>query len=81
VYRYYIDYEATKILIDILQTFYPESLHRFIFVNSPWLFSACWSVIKPWLDPVTAAKVIFLKKHELSDHIHPDVVPSDFCDI
>lgn len=28
-----------------------------LIVNSPWLFSACWKVIKGWIDPVAASKV------------------------
>lgn len=44
-------------------------------VNAPFLFWACWAIIRPWLDPVTAAKASFVKKEELVDviddiHIH-----------
>lgn len=74
-----MDYDATKILIDILQTFYPETLQHFIFVDSPWIFSACWAVIKMWLDPVTAGKVVFTKKSGLHEYIKPECVPADFA--
>lgn len=30
---------------------------RFFIVNSPYLFSGVWSLIKPWLDEVTVAKI------------------------
>jgi len=39
---------------------YPESLGKFYIVNAPYLFSTVWSVIKPWLDPVTVSKIDIL---------------------
>jgi hypothetical protein len=36
---------------------YPESMGKFYIINAPWGFSAVWNVIKPWLDPVTVAKI------------------------
>ena len=38
-------------------------------VDAPFVFNACWTVIKPWLDPVTASKVTFLKSKDLAKHI------------
>jgi hypothetical protein len=55
-----MDYEALKLLIDILQTQYPEILGVAYVVNAPWVFNACWSIIGLWLDPVTKAKVSFV---------------------
>ena len=49
-----------KRLIDIAQNQYPERLFRVLMINSPFLFRASWVVIKPWLDPVTASKVVFV---------------------
>lgn len=39
------------------QNYYPETMGKFYIVNAPWLFSKVWGVIKPWLDPVTVAKI------------------------
>ena len=65
-----MDYEAVKLLIEILQYNYPDTLDTALIINAPMLFSACWMVIKPWLDPVTAAKCKFIKKSELKDYIN-----------
>lgn len=39
---------------------YPECMGKFYIVNAPWTFSAVWSIIKPWLDEVTVAKINIL---------------------
>lgn len=56
-----MDYDAVKLIVNILQYNYPETLSVALILNAPMLFSACWAVIKPWLDPVTAAKCVFVK--------------------
>ncbi|KIK59964.1 hypothetical protein GYMLUDRAFT_43991 [Collybiopsis luxurians FD-317 M1] len=35
---------------------------KFYIINAPWLFSGVWTVIKPWLDEVTVAKITILGK-------------------
>lgn len=60
-----MDYEVVKLLVNILQFNYPDTLHVALIINAPFLFSACWAIIKPWLDPVTAAKAQFIRKEEL----------------
>eukprot|EP00946_MAST-07B_sp_MAST-7B-sp1_P003292 g3292.t1 len=47
-------------LVDIAQNQYPERLRRVLLVNAPFLFRGAWSVISPWLDPVTKAKIKFV---------------------
>ena len=68
-----MDYEALKLLIDILQTQYPEILGVAYVVNAPWVFNACWSIISLWLDPVTKAKVSFVN----DDHIREIMTGSE----
>merc|ERR1711965_710307 len=68
-----MDYEFTKYMIDTLQDFYPETLDKCLIVDAPWVFRACWVIIKPWLDPVTASKVVFVKTNELSSHVDVDL--------
>jgi hypothetical protein len=65
-----MDYEVIKLLVGILQSQYPETLHRALIVDAPWVFNACWVIIKPWLDPITASKVKFITMDELNDLIH-----------
>jgi len=72
-----MDYECTKVFISILQENYPETLHLALVVDAPSIFSVCWAIIKPWLDPVTQSKVKFIKKEELVEYIDADVIPDD----
>ncbi|KIK59938.1 hypothetical protein GYMLUDRAFT_244713 [Collybiopsis luxurians FD-317 M1] len=44
------------------QNRYPECMGKFYIINAPWLFSGVWTVIKPWLDEVTVAKIAILGK-------------------
>lgn len=46
-------------LVDTVQNHYPERLERALLLRAPFLFSASWKVIKPWIDPNTAKKVAF----------------------
>jgi hypothetical protein len=48
-----------KRLVDIAQNQYPDRMRKVLLINAPLMFRGVWSVIKPWLDPVTAAKVFF----------------------
>lgn len=72
-----MDYEAVKILIAILAHNYPEILSTVHIVNHPWLFNACWAVIKPWIDPVTAEKVNFTSVEGLREFIDEEHIPED----
>ena len=64
-----MDYEIVRLLIDILQYNYPETMNSALIVNSPFLFHACWAVIRPWLDPITASKVVFINQKQLAEHV------------
>ena len=65
---------------------YPETMGKFYIINSPWTFSMVWSVIKPWLDEVTVAKISILtasQKGELFKQIDEENLPRLFggaCD-
>lgn len=74
---YCMDYDAVKVLIDIMQYNYPETLSVALIFNSPFIFSACWSIIRIWLDPVTVAKVNFVSKAQLATFVDPEHIPSD----
>jgi hypothetical protein len=69
-------FEATG----IGQNRYPETMGRFFIINSPWGFSTVWQVIKPWLDPVTVAKIDILGsgyKDKLLEVIPAENLPAD----
>jgi hypothetical protein len=50
-----LDYVRRVLLLD--QAYYPERLETIYLVNAPWYFAAIYSMISPFLDPVTAKKV------------------------
>jgi hypothetical protein len=64
-----MDYEIVRLLIDILQYNYPETMNSALIVNSPFLFHACWAVIRARLDPITASKVVFINQKQLAEHV------------
>ena len=74
-----MDYEVLKMLIDILQYNYPETLGTAYVVNSPFLFWACWAIIKPWLDPVTAAKAQFVNASDVPKLIDQEFAVEEFA--
>lgn len=75
-----MDYEAVKILIGILAQNFPDVLACIHIINHPWLFNACWAVIRPWIDPVTAEKVNFTRIKDLPQFIDPEHIPKDVGD-
>jgi hypothetical protein len=44
---------------------YPERLERVYFVDAPPVFSLLFGAIRPFVDPVTAAKVAFIKSEDV----------------
>jgi hypothetical protein len=72
-----MDYEATKQLVTILQASYPDTLSKLLIINAPFIFSACWVIIRGWLDPVTANKVQFIKKADLSKFFDVEALPTE----
>jgi len=73
-----MDYQGVKVLVSILQTNYPEVLDRAIIVDSPFIFSACWAIIRPWLDPVTADKVQFTNYDGVKEYIEQSEWPDEY---
>jgi len=64
-----LDLRFIKYIIDILQNYYPESLGRIYIYNSTWFVQGFWKLVRPLLDPVTAAKVIFVDKKTLVSNV------------
>ncbi|CAG8514613.1 1368_t:CDS:1 [Paraglomus brasilianum] len=63
------------------QNYYPERMGKFFIINAPMLFSSVWSLVKPMLDEVTAAKIVILgSKYEkvLLEYIDADSLPTKF---
>ncbi|KAJ3148799.1 hypothetical protein HDU86_007354 [Geranomyces michiganensis] len=72
-----MDMETTRFLLDCMQNYYPESLGHAMVVNAPWVFNGCWTIIKPWIDPVVVAKIHFIKSAELEEHIDLGQLPEN----
>ena len=72
-----MDLESVKLYLSALQVYYPETLGQLLVVNAPFIFWACWSVIKPLIDPATASKIMFVGIHELEDFIPRDQISSE----
>ncbi|KAK4310039.1 hypothetical protein Pmani_018371 [Petrolisthes manimaculis] len=72
-----MDYPAIRKLFQIMSDHYPERLGTCLIVNSPYLFNACWMIIRTWIDENTASKIKFVKTEELSPYIDRDILPKD----
>jgi len=70
-------YEPIKRLVNIDQSKYPETLHKMFIVNYPFLFKAVWTIVSPWIDPITKSRIEFCKVKELLQYIDADQLPSD----
>ena len=51
---------TSKFTLDVLQKHYPERLHRAFCVNAPSVFKTFWMLIRPWIDPHTKEKIVFV---------------------
>ncbi|PWZ03370.1 putative SEC14-phosphatidylinositol/phosphatidylcholine transfer protein [Testicularia cyperi] len=63
---------------NIGQHYYPETMGKFYIINSPYIFTTVWSVIKGWLDPVTVEKIKILGggyQKELLEQIPAENLP------
>lgn len=48
-------------------------------VNAPWIFNACWAIIRVWLDPVTQEKVKFVYDSEIRELLDKNDLPDGFA--
>ncbi len=70
-----------KETLRIDSSYYPERLHQFFFINTPWYFRYSWAVVKPFLDAVTVAKfeVLSTDYHSrLKQFINDDQIPIEY---
>jgi len=73
-----MDYKLAKFLTDMFATKYPESLGCFLMIDAPRIFWACWKIISPWVDPVTAKKIRFIKLKELSKYVDENSILEEY---
>eukprot|EP00293_Proteomonas_sulcata_P008270 CAMPEP_0184307202 /NCGR_PEP_ID=MMETSP1049-20130417/16014_1 /TAXON_ID=77928 /ORGANISM="Proteomonas sulcata, Strain CCMP704" /LENGTH=265 /DNA_ID=CAMNT_0026619645 /DNA_START=3 /DNA_END=800 /DNA_ORIENTATION=+ len=73
--------DLLKRIFDVGTHYYPETMWKIYLVNSPFLFRGIWAIVKPWLHPITVAKVNVLGSykssmdHMMKDGITPDQLP------
>ncbi|SCV05934.1 LANO_0H18404g1_1 [Lachancea nothofagi CBS 11611] len=56
-----MDYSPVQYLISCFEAHYPECLGHLFIHKAPWIFPPIWNIIKNWLDPVVASKIVFTK--------------------
>ncbi|KAI7861616.1 CRAL-TRIO domain-containing protein [Spinellus fusiger] len=52
---------TSKKFLDILGSHYPERLGAAFIIKSPWFFHASFKLVAPFIDPVTKAKIKFVR--------------------
>ena len=52
-----MDLESVSVFLGTLQAYYPEILGQLLVVNAPFVFWACWAVIRPLIDPNTPRRL------------------------
>jgi hypothetical protein len=68
-------------IIQLSQNNYPETMGTLFIINSPWLFTTCWRMVKPLLNEVTLEKIHILGSdymEELKKHIPEENIPKEF---
>lgn len=71
-----MDYAPVKYLISCFEAHYPECLGKLFIHKAPWIFPPIWNIIKNWLDPVVASKVVFTKSaKDLAEYIPMEHIP------
>lgn len=49
-----------KQFVDLSAIHYPERLGAYVVIDAPFIFEGLWRLVKPWLDPVTVQKIVFV---------------------
>ncbi|WOO76452.1 CRAL-TRIO domain-containing protein [Vanrija pseudolonga] len=63
-------------VLHVLQNHYVERLGRALLVNVPWFFSAFFTAVSPFIDPVSRDKIRF--NPAILELIEPDQLESDY---
>ncbi|EPS64741.1 hypothetical protein M569_10040, partial [Genlisea aurea] len=67
------DFHGYIAAISILQDFYPERLGRVFVVRAPFIFTALWKIICPFIDQNTKKKIVFVESDKLEATLSEDI--------
>lgn len=59
--------KTSREVLSILQDHYPERLHRAYCIRPPYIFYGFYSIISPFIDPVTKDKIRMLTNAEMNN--------------
>lgn len=65
-------FKTAQAAVGVLQNFYPGRLKTCVILNPPYLVTALYKMLKPFLHPVTAAKFILMSEKQLNKSIEND---------
>lgn len=68
---------VAKDLVTCLQDHFPERLNKIYLVDAPLLFRGFWNLIKPFIDPVTKAKLVFVTGKDQKEKMFSDVIDTN----
>mmetsp|Transcript_1266 Transcript_1266/g.1810 ORF Transcript_1266/g.1810 Transcript_1266/m.1810 type:complete len:330 (+) Transcript_1266:76-1065(+) len=66
-----------KELILCLKDHYPERMARLIILDAPFSFRSIWALVKPFIDPRTKKKVMFISGDQNKSMKLKDIFPKD----
>lgn len=71
--------KTARATLNILQNHYPERLFRAYCIRPPWIFSTFWTMISPFIDPVTKNKIVMLhgNPEDIAARLSADGIPLD----
>jgi len=73
-----MDLTMARTWMEMLSTRYPECLGQGFLLNAPWIFSAFWGLLKPFIDPKTFKKLQWVKSADLLNFIDQDNLLKEF---
>jgi len=80
-----IDFDIISYLrqfITIDQTYYAERLYKLIILNSPWYIGGIFNLVRPFIDPVSREKFVFVPAADalkvLREYINDDNIPVEY---